>query len=691
MTILQQDKQISTEDNTQRGPFWSQLILPQNLWAGWQKVRTNHGGAGGDGISVDQFARAAPARIDRLAADLAAGRYVPGPFRRVAIPKKHGGERVLAIPCVIDRIVQTTVASLIGPLIDGQFHRASYAYRPGRGVTQAVQAVLRYRREGYRWAAEGDVEHCFEDIAHEPLLDRLDAVVRDPRLTDLVALWLGCYAPDGVGIPQGSPLSPLLCNLHLDVVDAAMDGSGVRLVRYADDFVILTKSENRASAALEQMAVRLRQRGLSLNPEKSRIVAADHALRFLGHVFIRSMAFKEVAADDDLPAPPDAPPEEVLAQWQQLTQNADAPEAADVDPRPSRRRTLYLMEPGAMLSGKHHSFVALGPEEVDAHGKGRRQGRAIEHANRIDRIEVGPHAAADWDAVRLAAAHDIPLAIVDGWGATTGWLVAPGDLRGRRILAQARFLADPAQQQSLAAAIVRGRIYNQQRLLNRLNRKNGDPALVQGVAAIKRLRERLPRLGTVDVVRGHEGNAARLYWPLYAKALPQKFAFDWKAWHRDRRPPPDAVNACLGYLAALLERDVRVAVERAGLHPGMGALHVARDGNDALVYDLMEGFRAALPEAILTTMIARSQLRPDMFVLIDEQEPSGGIVRKCRIELAGRRALIQAWESKMARPIESRRTSQKVSWRALLEEEARAMADLFTGAADSFQPYLIDI
>lgn len=671
-------------------PYWAQLVEPHQLWLGWQKVRGNHGGAGGDGVTIASFERSAVARIDRLAADLAAGRYRPGPVRRVAVPKRHGGERVLAIPCVVDRVVQTAAALLISPRLEAGFHRASFAYRPGRGVAQAVQAVLRYRREGYRWAAEGDVEHCFDEIPHDMLLERLETAIGDARLTDLVALWLSAYAPDGVGIPQGSPLSPLLCNLHLDAVDAAMDGSGVRLVRYADDFVLLARSEGKAQAALEDMAARLRYHGLSLNPDKSRIVSADHALRFLGHVFIRSMAFQEVEAEADLAAPPDAPPEEVLAQWQHLAAEDAAEAAAEADPRPTRRRTLYLMEPGAVLSVRNQSFLALGPEDRDAQGKVHRAGRAIEHAKRIDRIEIGPHASADWDALALAAAQGVPLAMVDGWGSTAGWLTGPGDLRGHRVLAQARYLADPARQEHLAMAFVRGRVRNQQRHLQRLNRVRHDGDLAAGAVALRRMIRALPDRAAPATAHGLEGNAARLYWPLYAKAIGRSFAFSWKDWHRERRPPPDPVNACLGYLCALLERDVRVAVERAGLHPGMGALHVAREGADALVYDLMEGFRAALPEAILATMIARSQLRADMFVIRAECDEAGLVEHRCRMEIPARRALIQAYESWLARPIKSRRSGQSLIWRALLEEEARALADLFLGEAEDFIPYELD-
>jgi CRISPR-associated protein Cas1 len=122
----------------------------------------------------------------------------------------------------------------------------------------------------------------------------------------------------------------------------------------------------------------------------------------------------------------------------------------------------------------------------------------------------------------------------------------------------------------------------------------------------------------------------------------------------------------------------------------MGALHSAREGADALIYDLMEGFRAALPEAILATMIARNQIRPDMFVIRAERDEKGQINPGCRMEITARRALIQGYESWLSRPVKSRRCGQRLLWRALMEEEARAIADYLLGEAEQFIPYEID-
>jgi CRISPR-associated protein Cas1 len=671
--------------STQDGSLWDRLIVPGGLWAGWMRVRSNAGCAGGDGVSVRAFERNAPRRLDSLTRALVTGHYRPGPMRHIELPKKSGGSRPLDIPCVADRVVQTSAAMLLTSVIDPLLEPESYAYRPGRGVAQAVAAVLRARRDGYRWTAQGDVEHCFEEIPHTPLLETLERVCADARLTDLVALWLESHAPRGVGIPQGSPISPILCNLHLDAVDQAISGHGVRLVRFADDFVLMTRTATEAESALERMSALLRQHGLGMNPDKVRIRAFDQSLRFLGHVFARGMAWKEVTLDDP-PALPDAPTDSQLDAFALPPPDAGNGKEKTIegDAGAFRRSTvLYLVETSARLMVRNESFVAAAPGPDGEPAAPRLQ----VHAARLDRIEIGPGAEADWDALKLAAAHDVPIAQTDGWGRTLGWWSGNRDPQARRTMAQARYLAVPARADALARTLALGRVRNQRLMLRRLNEKRKDADVAGACVSLKRVAARLGVSTDIATARGHEGSAGAIYWPAFAHVFDPAFGF---AGFRERRPPPDPINACLGYLYALLERDIRVAIQRAGLHPGLGSLHAARDGGDALVYDLMEAFRAAVSEAVLTTLTGRRAIRPDMFVMLDFIDPNGAHELECRIEIEGKKALIRGHESWLARPIKSRRTGKKILWRALFEEEARALGALFDGRAERFVPYEID-
>jgi CRISPR-associated protein Cas1 len=242
------------------------------LEAAWEKVKDNAGAAGGDGETVGAFAAEAPSRLLALHRDLRSGRYHPGPNRVVLIPKRSGGTRPLSIPCVQDRVVHTAIALVLTPHLDALMAEGSFGYRPGRSVRQAVARIEQFRDAGYQWVIDADIERYFERVPHDALMTRLGEIIDDAATLDLIEQALIAGSESGRGLAQGSPLSPLLSNLYLDGFDDAIEQGEVRLVRFADDFVLLCRSEVRARDVLPQVAALLEERGLRLNPEKTRIV-----------------------------------------------------------------------------------------------------------------------------------------------------------------------------------------------------------------------------------------------------------------------------------------------------------------------------------------------------------------------------------------------------------------------------------
>ena len=267
---------------------------PATLAAAWSRVRPNAGVAGGDGVSCQTFAQDARSRLAGLRRDLLTGDYTPGPVRRVEIVKENGGTRPLAIPCVIDRVAQSAVGFILGPMLEPAMSPASFGYRPGLGVADAVARVAELRRENRNWVLESDVARFFETVPHSRLLALLDARTGDSRLTELVASWLDRSGVEGCGLLQGSPLSPLLANLYLDEIDHLLDGPDGRLVRYADDFVVLCTRKADAEAAKERAATLLEERDLALHPDKTRVVSFENGFWFLGHYFIRNLVLRDL-------------------------------------------------------------------------------------------------------------------------------------------------------------------------------------------------------------------------------------------------------------------------------------------------------------------------------------------------------------------------------------------------------------
>lgn len=275
------------------GIMFERLLAPALLQQAFSRVHANAGAAGHDGQSVREFDSSRDANIAVLVGEIESGTYEPRPLRQVSISKPDGSRRDLNIPAVRDRVVQTAATQLLTPLLEAnEFEHVSFAYRPGRGVQMALAEVLRHREAGYEWLLDADIDDFFDRIDHALLLAKLARHVPDDRFLRLVIGWIEgvVYGPEGPwtmvrGIPQGSPLSPLLANLYLDELDEAVQVH-YPMVRYADDFVVLARSRDEALAARALVVDSLYPLKLSLHEGKTRIANFDEGFAFLGARFL---------------------------------------------------------------------------------------------------------------------------------------------------------------------------------------------------------------------------------------------------------------------------------------------------------------------------------------------------------------------------------------------------------------------
>jgi len=280
---------------------WNSLIdkvyaLP-NLTKAWERVRENNGACGADGMTVETFGRTAEQRLAALSADLRAKTYRPQPVRRKLIPKSGGGTRPLGIPNVRDRIVQQAILQVLEPIFEPVFSTRSHGFRPGRGCATALSVIDRAIATGYTHVVDADIQSFFDTVNHEKLLDAVNEEVADGSLLKLIrqiltaGVWMqetGETEATSLGTPQGGPLSPLLANIYLNRLDRKLMEAKYGLVRYADDFVIFAHSEEEARQALSlAKQVLTGELGLTLHPEKTRVVSVDDGFEFLGFHYFR--------------------------------------------------------------------------------------------------------------------------------------------------------------------------------------------------------------------------------------------------------------------------------------------------------------------------------------------------------------------------------------------------------------------
>ncbi len=295
------ERMLSALGNGVTGGKWYSLIdkvyARGTLEFAWTKVEANEGSAGVDGQSVERFAAKAEEYLSELATALREDSYRPQAVKRVEIPKGDGRTRPLGIPTVKDRIVQQAVRLVIEPIYESGFCDGSYGFRPGRGCRDALREVDRLLGEGYTHVVDADLQAYFDTIPHERLMARVEERVSDGRLLDLIRGWLTADILQGLdrwtpveGSPQGAVISPLLANIYLDPLDRLMAEHGYPMVRYADDFVILTRNHVEAEAALALVKAWVASNGLTLHPEKTRIANCrkkGNGFEFLGYRFER--------------------------------------------------------------------------------------------------------------------------------------------------------------------------------------------------------------------------------------------------------------------------------------------------------------------------------------------------------------------------------------------------------------------
>lgn len=288
----------------ERGRKWYSLYdkvgTADTLRWSWHQVAANRGAAGVDGQSVQQFGAQAELHLAELQRLLAQRRFQPLPARRCWIPKPGTtARRPLGIPAVRDRVVQAAAVNVLEPIFEAEFLDCSYGYRPGRSQYQALDRVSAVLAQGSPWVVEVDIRGCFDSLPQEALLDAVAARVADGTLLTLLRAFLQAgvlegqdFQPTETGTPQGAVLSPLLCNIYLHRLDQALTAQGYTLVRYADDFIVLCRSQAEAEAALQAVRRSLAELGLTLSEEKTRIVHVEEAsVTFLGYTFYRTWRF----------------------------------------------------------------------------------------------------------------------------------------------------------------------------------------------------------------------------------------------------------------------------------------------------------------------------------------------------------------------------------------------------------------
>ena len=301
------DKMLAALEKGVKGDKWfslcDKIYNSINLNRAWLKVRANKGGMGIDNVSIEKFRRHADERLLKLEEQLRNNTYKAQAVKRVMIDKPGSKEkRPLGIPAVIDRIVQTAIRNAIEPIFEKDFSDNSFGFRPGRGCKDALRILDQYLKDGYQFVVDADLKGYFDTIPKDRLMHLVQNKISDGRVLSWIEMYLNQSIFDGVktwtpetGTPQGAVLSPLLANIYLDPLDKLMENRGYKMIRYADDFIVVCKTLQEAQSALEIISEWVTENKLILHPEKTKILNAEtDSIEFLGYRFYKGKKYPKM-------------------------------------------------------------------------------------------------------------------------------------------------------------------------------------------------------------------------------------------------------------------------------------------------------------------------------------------------------------------------------------------------------------
>jgi group II intron reverse transcriptase/maturase len=265
-----------------------QILAGENMNLAWEQVQANRGAPGIDQVTLARWGRNWEENIERLRQQVRTNTYQPNRPKRFYIAKKGGGMRELARLTVSDKVMQRAVLNVIDPLFDRRFLGCSHGYRTNRSTATAIQQLLSYRDQGLVYVFDADIAGCFDNLDHQLLTALIRRVISDWFVLNLTDLWLKAgrkHRHQAVGVPMGAVLSPLWCNIYLHQLDAGLTCQGWKMVRYADDFVVMAPTLEGARLAWQVTEAALNRLKLKLSPQKTRLGSFEQGFTFLGVTF----------------------------------------------------------------------------------------------------------------------------------------------------------------------------------------------------------------------------------------------------------------------------------------------------------------------------------------------------------------------------------------------------------------------
>ncbi len=665
-----------------------------NFLQAFANVAAKQGSAGVDNETIDDFQKNLRANISQLKDDVANNRYEPLPCKQILIPKNHGNFRELRVPTVRDRIVQHAVLNVLNPVVEKDFSAVSFAYRPNLSYLDAVNEVIRWRDLNYRFVLDADITKFFDNINHQILLRAVRKYVEHPGILCLIKSWIsvGILTKEKIvkadkGIPQGAVISPLLANIYLDEFDKSFSDTDWKLVRYADDFVVLAQSLEEILAASAHVEKTLDSLELTLHPDKTLLTNFKEGFRFLGHGFLDNAIFPIESNEEGRRQKAEGRRHEEgrgqkEEQGKKKSLEEQETETTELEVLPTafsptttlenvelklakkftnrviwsrEMATLYLLEAGTTIYKDNQRFGIWIPD------KNNDNNRMEIPIREIERILIFGNIQLTTPVIQTCLDKKIVVLFLASSGQYKGhvWNVESTHLDNE--LVQVKKHGNVDFQLPVSQAIVRGKLMNSRQLLLRLNRKRQVPDVAKAIAGINQDILAVDGVKDINSLRGSEGIAAARYFPALGKLISNS-AFSFSL--RNRQPPQDPVNSLLSFGYTLLFNNVLSLIIAEGLSPYFGNFHYGEKKKSYLAFDLMEEFRSPIVDSFVLKLINLSSVKQKDF---ESVITTGGVYLKS----GPRKVFLEQFEQRMNESISHPDIQTQVCYRQAIQLQIR--------------------
>jgi len=652
--------------------FLDYALESENLFTAFQNVKSNAGNEGLDNQKIEEFEKNLFENLKELRASIQNKKYKPDDLLGIILPKDSRKIRALAIPTVKDRIAQRAVIQAVGETVDHLLEESSFAYRKGLSRIGAAKAINKAYQQGFRYILESDIEAFFDNVDWKLLFDKLEALFYDDPILPLIKDWViqsvifqGERIVRERGLPQGSPVSPLLANLFLDELDEAL-GENFKLVRYADDFVVLCKSREEAESALNDAKAKLEKLKLQLKKSKTQITDFEQGFQYLGYLFLKSLVIesekeekqkKKLLINDftsfDIPA----------SSWiakvdfekiRKLKIKEDKVKKASFiydEKTIPEKFPVYITDPDISFFLEKDAIVIDDPKV--------RSDEPIKiPLSRIHSVVTFGNSRLTLPAILRLSQNSIPIYFCSHAGKLITYL--PIQERNYNLwLKQAELANDEIFRLKFSKNIVEAKIHN---ALVLAKRYNWDEDVISQLNALK---NKCLTAESLEALLGFEGTSAASFFKGFGGSLSNEFRFTV----RTKNPPLDPVNALLSFGYSLLYNHIATAIQICGLNPEIGWYHSIKFGHLALASDLVEEFRHII-DGLVLYIIHRNIVTKEDFIFNEKEK------YPCLMTRDFKKKFIEMVEDRLQSKIAYKENEDKINYFQLFHLKAKMIRSI---------------